>query len=556
MQRKEEKKKLRSKITTRTLLITLSLFVMLIMLACILLYGSYHMNVLSRQILDSAKTSLSVDQNMLDISLEKNAQMINILLSDNGYIYYPEEIKKEKEIVYKYTQLYNHCAKYTAQLELCDGVFVYDSYFDRWAVSGSSDSIFLQNGIRELVNAYKDKLDAPWIMAEVEKKECLIHIQKNSDIIIGFWVSTDSLKKITDMELTAYGENAHLLVESYKKTDEENKDFSDKEYLEVFAVSRLHAFQLHALIPKDDIYKNVSVLKWMLVLISFIFLLLIAAQYVTTNHYVLKPLQLLKEAMIRIKNGDLSSRLNPSSVNPDFGEVYEALNNMSDELTKLKIDVYEERIKKQKFELEFLRMQIKPHFFLNCLNIIYSLVNAGRYSLIQTMVVRLSDYFRYIFRTTDSFVNVEKELEHVENYLQIQAVRYPNRFTYKIRRDTDTKNIIIPPMMIQTFVENSIKYGFSNPIRDQLKIGIRVLEEEEIYSITIRDNGKGFPPEVLKKLQEKSSLEDENGNHIGIQNTLKRLELLYQNRAIVEFENEEGAQVHIYLPKHQVEKLL
>ena len=97
------------------------------------------------------------------------------------------------------------------------------------------------------------------------------------------------------MELTAYGENAHLLVESYKKTDEENKDFSDKEYLEVFAVSRLHAFQLHALIPKDDIYKNVSVLKWMLVLISFIFLLLIAAQYVTTNHYVLKPLQLLKE---------------------------------------------------------------------------------------------------------------------------------------------------------------------------------------------------------------------------------------------------------------------
>ena len=105
MQRKEEKKKLRSKITTRTLLITLSLFVMLIMLACILLYGSYHMNVLSRQILDSAKTSLSVAQNMLDISLEKNAQMINILLSDNGYIYYPEEIKKEKEIVYKYTQL-------------------------------------------------------------------------------------------------------------------------------------------------------------------------------------------------------------------------------------------------------------------------------------------------------------------------------------------------------------------------------------------------------------------------------------------------------------------
>lgn len=58
-------------------------------------------------------------------------------------------------------------------------------------------------------------------------------------------------------------------------------------------------------------------------------------------------------------------------------------------------------------------------------------------------------------------------------------------------------------MMIQTFVENSIKYGFSNPIRDQLKIGIRVLEEEEIYSITIRDNGKGFPPEVLKSCRRK-----------------------------------------------------
>lgn len=550
------KKKSSNKITTRTLFITLSFFVMIIMLACIFVYGSYHMKILSRQLLDSTKASLGVAQNMLDISLEKNAQMINILLSDNSYIYYSEEITKKEDIIYKYTQLYNHCAKYTAQLELCDGIFVYDRYFDRWAVSGSSESVGFQNEIRDFVKAQESDLQAPWLMAKVDSKTCLVHIQKNADIILGFWVSTDSLRQITDMELTAYGEHTQLLVESFTNEEEITGKSVGSEFLEVLAPSRLHAFQLHALIPKGEIYKSVAILKWMLILISLIFLLLITAQYITTNRYILKPLQILKEAMVKIKNGDLSAKVNDPSVNPDFEEVYEALNNMSDEITRLKIDVYEERIKKQKFELEFLRMQIKPHFFLNCLNIIYSLVNAGRYQLIQTMVVRLSDYFRYIFRTTDSFVNVEKELEHVENYLQIQAVRYPDRFTYKIRRDTDTKNIIIPPMMIQTFVENSIKYGFSNPARDQLKIGIRVLEEEEIYSITVRDNGKGFPSEILDKLQKGISLEDEDGNHIGIQNTLKRLELLYQQRAVVNFENEEGAQVHIYLPKHQVEKLL
>lgn len=545
-----------SKVSTRTLFIALSLFVMLIMMVCIIVYGTYHVRVLSRLILEGTQNSLSVARNMLDISLEKNAEMINILLSDNGYIYYPEELEDKKEVIYKYTQLYNHCAKYTAQLELCDGVFVYDKYSDIWSVSGSVESIGFQQIMKKFIQLQDHNRDSSWMMENFKGKDCLVHTQENGNIVIGFWVSTDSLKKITDLEFTGNGEKSYLFVEEYQKDVRNSNDNVQNEFLEVYAVSRLKAFQLHAMIAKSEIYLNVSILKCMLLLISFIFLLLVIAQYIITNHFILRPLQILKDAMLRIKEGDLSARIIAKSLNSDFEDVYQALNNMSDEITRLKIDVYEERLEKQKFELEFLRTQIKPHFFLNCLNIIYSLVNAQRYQLIQTMVVRLSDYFRYIFRTTDSFVNVEKELEHVENYLQIQAVRYPERLTYKIRRDTDTKNIIIPPMMIQTFVENSIKYGFSNPSQDKLKIGIRVLEKEDIYSITIRDNGKGFSSEILTKLQQGISLEDNEGNHIGIQNTLKRLDILYHRKAVIKFENYEGAQVHIYLPKHQSEKLL
>lgn len=536
------------RLTSRQMFTVVSFVATLILMIGFLIIGQYYTQVLHRQILENTSASLRVSQNMLDVNLDRNVQIVNVFLSDNEYIYYPEELEENEEVIYQFTRLHRHCQQYISQMEMCDGFFIVDSVNQMSSFLKNEASVEYKGEILKYIEGEDISDQQFWYMIDIQENTCLIYLQKHDGLIMGFWVEADTVKEEVDFGVKdLYGENAQLLIE--EKKDDQPDYQEDNSYLNIYQNSQTSILCIHAQIPLSVVYGDISVIRWAILFISLVFVILMSASYLVTSRYILKPIQRMKETMEKIREGDFLARISTKSVNPDFDEVYRTLNGMGEEISRLKINVYEEQIAKQKYELEFLRLQINPHFFLNCLNIIYSLVNGKRYQLIQTMVVRLSDYFRYVFRTTDSLVNVELELKHVENYLQIQEVRYPDRFTYKIRRDTDTADIIIPPLMIQTFVENSIKYAFSRKNGELLKIGIRVQKLENFYKITIRDNGKGFSEEILDVLQCGDSLEDEEGNHIGIHNTIKRLELLYQNRARVQFENDEGALVHIYLPQ-------
>ena len=77
-----------------------------------------------------------------------------------------------------------------------------------------------------------------------------------------------------------------------------------------------------------------------------------------------------------------------------------------------------------------------------------------------------SNYFRYIFQNTQDLVPVKNELEHIKNYMEIQKMRYGDTFSYEIHAEEGTENIRIPPILIQTFIENAIKHSntFDEPI--------------------------------------------------------------------------------------------
>lgn len=97
---------------------------------------------------------------------------------------------------------------------------------------------------------------------------------------------------------------------------------------------------------------------------------------------------------------------------------------MCQELYQLKVQIYEEKLRKADTELQYLNLQIKPHFFLNSLNIIYNLALTKNFREILEMSRCLMDYFRYTFRSSDSLVPVDEELQHMKNYSHYQELRY------------------------------------------------------------------------------------------------------------------------------------
>ena len=227
--------------------------------------------------------------------------------------------------------------------------------------------------------------------------------------------------------------------------------------------------------------------------------------------------------------------------------------NLVDQIKKFKIDLYERELEKQRIQLDYMKLQINPHFFLNCLTNIYSMAQMQLYQEIEQMALSTSRYFRYIFQNDGDFVKLRDEIEHVRIYLDIQKHRYPDALVYRIDvEEMLAAEIQIPPLVLQTFVENAVKYAVSRISQVHIELAVRLEREdgEERMTIRITDTGPGFPPEILECLQNGRPLDQSAGNHIGIMNTLQRLASLYNGDAVVSFSNREdgGACVILSLP--------
>src|SRR5690606_15991816 len=144
--------------------------------------------------------------------------------------------------------------------------------------------------------------------------------------------------------------------------------------------------------------------------------------------------------------------------------------------------------------LQRLQLQVNPHFFLNSLNIVYNLAKVKNYRLIMEMTRALMLYFRFLFRSNTSFVKLADELEHTRNYLNIQTLRFPDKLSWSVNAPDYLSDIPIPPLVIQSFVENSIKHAVT--MEEPVHISVRIiLTEDEDHSrikILIRDTGRGF----------------------------------------------------------------
>ena len=197
-------------------------------------------------------------------------------------------------------------------------------------------------------------------------------------------------------------------------------------------------------------------------------------------------------------------------------------NYRNSEIEKL---VWEAAVKD--FELKTLKSQLNPHFMFNALNSIRALIEENP-ERAKKAITQLSNIFRYSLRIERiETISLDEELRTVEDYLALEKVRYEERLSYGITYSQEAGRVEIPPMMIQTLVENGIKHGVSKlPKGGVVSVNAKVFEDK-LY-ITIVNSGTVDDEEVM------------NTKGFGLSNTKHRLHLLYGSKGSFTLVNGHG----------------
>jgi two-component system LytT family sensor kinase len=200
--------------------------------------------------------------------------------------------------------------------------------------------------------------------------------------------------------------------------------------------------------------------------------------------------------------------------------------------------------------LDALQSQINPHFLFNTLNTIQSLVRFDP-DRARELIVKLSKILRRLLGKHDEFVQLREEIEFIDDYLDIEVVRF-GRDKLRVYKhlDPNTLDIVIPSMLLQPLVENSIKHGLS-PKVDGGSITLRSRIQDGRLLIQVEDDGVGMSAPPAVAAQSKTS---ERG--IGMVNVAERLHVLFgdEGKMIVQSRDGLGTLVMVELPVLQPEE--
>lgn len=393
-----------------------------------------------------------------------------------------------------------------------------------------------------------------WHLMELENAKIIVGGYCYGDFVIGAWIDEDSF--LAGMDMLDYGSNGSIGL-----------FYLDQEMFEPEITRRAQSaviryglekcstdFGIQIVLNYDSRMRQIMIiqmLQFMLALQIMIVLMILIWQI---RKNLIIPVRNLTEVLAKyesvmeIQEGGEEKPGMLTAVD----DAYVILDKLGQRVERLNVALYESELEKKQLQLNFRNLQIRPHFLVNCLAMISGMAQLNDVEKIQEMTVCLSEYYRYVLHDCMDMVPLSEEIEHMKNVMRLNQEWNSNRLHFTCQIEEELKDLKIPVLLIGTFLENSIKHsaGADGVLEMSFTAQNAGTKEEEAY-LKITDNGEGFPEEMTDRLNRGELTEEAGGKHIGINNVLQRLSLIYNGRAKILFSRGEegGACVEIWVPK-------
>ena len=285
-------------------------------------------------------------------------------------------------------------------------------------------------------------------------------------------------------------------------------------------------WSLCCILDKDTLYDGQNRAVGFIVIISLCIMALCLLFATLIAREISRPVRRLTEAAEKIAAGDYSAAVHLTGTD-ELGVLGRAFNDMTAQIRR-SITALEEKNallvetqeQKRAAEMRVLQAQINPHFLYNTLDSIYWYSLSDRQRDIGNVVQHLAKMLRIALSKGSEYIPVERELQHVAKYLEIESTIYQGRFTYEVEADPAVMSCTVLKILLQPLAENSITHGFANMERGG-HIRVQVGQDADDLVLSVTDNGCGFPQE------ERTDAHTSEYSGFALKNLESRLQLHY-----------------------------
>lgn len=240
------------------------------------------------------------------------------------------------------------------------------------------------------------------------------------------------------------------------------------------------------------------------------------------SRQLFEPIRTLNSAMAAVEEGDLDVRVEVTGTD-EISQLSGRFNRMTQRLRENLAWSIRQQQELGDAQIRMMQAQLNPHFLYNTLDTLKWLGKINGSQEISTISADLADILRRSI-SAEEFVELREELAVLERYVEIQTIRFPDKFEFEIRADEGLLDALVPKLMLQPLVENAIIHGFEDGSHG--RISVEVVPRGETMCLTVRDDGCGMSPESMERFLRREGPQA-GGGHLGLYNVDAILRLHY-----------------------------
>ena len=322
----------------------------------------------------------------------------------------------------------------------------------------------------------------------------------------------------------------------------------EKHMVDYQVLSRTN-WKLVQISPYNALMSDIIALRNGILIVNIILLTLLIMADVVVSNRLADPLHELCVLMEKVQKGDFSVRMKERTGQSEIAQISQSFNEMVGQTEELFCQLEHSYKVREDLRLAALRAQVNPHFLFNTLNSIKWMAMMNGDAKVGKMISSLGHLLQFTLASNSELVSVEREVACLKDYVEIQRMRFGERFELVIEIPEELLSFQIPLFIFQPIVENSILHAFDDDC-DAGVITIGADKMDESVRFFVRDNGKGMDISQIRNPIDDEVRAKGKFSRVGLKNVDERIKIIYGEGYGISIESVigEGSTVHLSFP--------